>query len=138
MPKKKLFTSKIYELSKNCAAKVNYVGDPDYLHKTQADTSMGQKHLRDFLQVKSMMRLLIPGGEIITECDYEKAAKETLGMIEKKSDVTIYEAAAVWEGLAARMEVVLKRGKEITLVRIRQKAYDPSEKIDQAYNKDSN
>jgi hypothetical protein len=69
-----------------------------------------------------------PGGHFIDNphYDYQGAIERTATLLQQEN-VTIYEAAFLWEGLFIRTDILVKKGNHLDLIEVKAKLFDPGD-----------
>jgi hypothetical protein len=128
MNKPRYLTKSRFKLATECPTKLFYTGK-----KSQyADQSLDDPFLRELakggFQVGELAKLYFPGGHNIDELDYETALAKTNELLEQEN-VTIFEAAILFENLFIRVDVLKKTGNLIEIFEVKAKSYRTSEAL---------
>lgn len=108
-----------------CPTKLDYVGKSDYV-----DT----KKTNDFLkalaeggfQVGELAKLHYPEGIEVTERDQSSQIAQTNALLEQEN-VDIFEGTIQYGDWVARVDVLSKRGNQVSLIEVKSKSFDSQE-----------
>jgi hypothetical protein len=81
---------------------------------------------RGGFQVGELAKCYFPGGEEVTERDYEESLAHTNELL-KRDNVTIFEAAVRYENFFVRVDVLVKNGDKLELIEVKSKLYKEGE-----------
>lgn len=127
-PEKRLRTlsKSRFSRARECPAKLHYVGKKEYFDARSEDDFLAALAEGGF-QVGALAKCLHPGGVDVFEKDPVAAVRETERLM-KAENATLFEAAFLADGLLlVRADVVVKRGRNVKLVEVKAKSYDPGE-----------
>lgn len=126
MNKPRYLTKSRFKLATECPTKLFYTGKKSIY----ADQSLDDPFLRELakggFQVGELAKLYFPGGHNIDELDYETALDKTNDLL-KQENVTIFEAAILFENLFIRVDVLKKTGNLLEIFEVKAKSYRSSE-----------
>lgn len=125
MPRAPYLTKSRFKLATECPRKLYYSGKPEYAN-TAADDEFLQQLAEGGYQVGELAKLMHPGGREITARGHEAQLAETAQALSADS-VTLFEAALRHGRLFARVDILVKRGKDVRVIEVKSKSYDPSD-----------
>jgi len=118
----RFLTKSRFKLALECPTKLFYTKKKEY-----ADQKLDNVFLKALanggFQVGELAKCYFPGGHDIVELDYEISLSKTSELL-KLEEVTIYEAAFLFENLFIRADVVVKKGNKIFLYEVKAKSID--------------
>lgn len=128
MTKPRYLTKSRFKLATECPTKLFYTGK----RSVYADQSLDDPFLRELakggFQVGELAKLYFPGGHNIDELDYETSLSKTNDLLQQEN-VTIFEAAVLFENLFIRIDVLKKTGNLLELFEVKAKSYRSSEEL---------
>lgn len=74
-------------------------------------------------QVGELAKDYYPNGILIDERQHEKAAEQTLALLTNEN-ITLYEAAFLWNNCYVLVDILVKTGNSIELMEVKAKSYD--------------
>ena len=106
-----------------CPNKLYFTGKEDYVNSKEEDPFL-KALANGGYQVEELAKLHYPNGENLNSDirDYEAQAEETKKLLER-NDVTIYEAAFLFDGLFVRTDILVKEGNQIKIIEVKAKSY---------------
>ncbi|MGH8242920.1 MAG: DUF2779 domain-containing protein [Steroidobacteraceae bacterium] len=118
-----------FKLAIECPTKVHYSLDKRY-----ADERLDDEFLEALADgghqvgalAKLMLRAQDPGAIEITSRDQDEQVRETAELLTRHG-VTIFEGTIRFENLLIRADIVVKRGKQVELIEVKAKSWDPHE-----------
>jgi hypothetical protein len=117
-------TKSRFKLATECPAKLYYTGKPD----EYADNKRSNEFLKSLAeggyQVGELAKLMFPGGVEVTVAGHQAQLDKTRDLL-AHDDVVLFEPALSHDRLFARVDVLEKRGKQIRLIEVKSKSYDP-------------
>ena len=111
-------TKSRFQLAMQCKTKLFYVGKPEYVNKSIDDPFLLSLAEGGF-QVGALAKCYFPGGYDIESKDPDEALRMTNELM-RKPDVTLYEAAFLYGNLFIRTDILVKRGKQLELIEVKQ------------------
>ena len=111
-----------FKLGLQCARKLRYEGNPDYVNQDQFDIQ-GSLISEEGMKVGEYAKLLFPSGIEIVSSNPVDALAETNKLL-AKDDVVLFEAAIEYQGSFIRIDVIEKKGSRINLYEVKSKSYD--------------
>lgn len=133
MPKPRYLTKTRFKIGMECPTKLFYTGKKKYPNQKMDDSFLEALADGGF-QVGELAKLYHPGGHDITTLDYEEAEKITNDLLTQEN-VIIYEPAIRFGNLFIRIDVLIKEGKNLSLIEVKAKSFD-SRKFDPFNKKD--
>ena len=124
-------TKSRFKLALECTAKLFYNDNKQYANKAFDDKFL-EELARGGFQVGALAQCYHPGGVLIETKEHQLAFQQTMELL-KEENVTIFEAALMYENCFIRADVLFKEGAEIHLVEVKAKSYAKSE--DSFWNK---
>ncbi len=123
----RVLTKSRFNLGLECPNKLYFTRKKEYANLKNEDTFLMAMAQGGF-QVEELARLHYPGGVLIEENDgdYSNLWNITRGLLEK-SNVTIYEAAFLWQSLFARTDILVKTEDTIDIIEVKSKSYYPND-----------
>jgi hypothetical protein len=126
-------TKSRYKLALECPTKLFYSGKPEqYLDKSIDDPFLIAL-ARGGFQVGALAQCYFPSGVTVTSLEHENALSETATLL-KQENVTIFEAAFLFENLFVRVDILQKVGDQLRVIEVKSKSFDPNEE-DQFFDK---
>lgn len=124
MAKQRYLTKSRFKLASECPAKLFYTGKTDY-----ADQSLGDSFLQALaeggFQVAALAKCYFPGGYEVATQYHDEAVAKTNALLEL-DQVTIYEAAIATEKLSIRVDILVKKGNQLSIYEVKAKSFDPN------------
>lgn len=116
-----------FKLGLECPNKLYYAGKKEYANKKQEDPFLLALAEGGF-QIEEYARMHFPGGFLIegNDWEYENLWEITQKLLQQEK-VIIYEAAFLYEGLFVRTDILVKEGKQIKLIEVKSKSFDPTD-----------
>ena len=121
-PTPRFLTKSRFKLALECPTKLFYTKKIEYPDQ-KLDNAFLKALSNGGFQVGELAKYYFPGGNEIEELDYEIALFKTNELL-KLDDVTIYEAAFVYQNLFIRADVVVKKKDSIFLYEVKAKSID--------------
>lgn len=123
----KPLTKSRFKTALECPNKLFYTSKKEYANNKSEDTFL-QALASGGFQVEALARLHYPNGIFINteNYEYDKAVQLTQEAL-KLENVVIYEAAFQFEGLFIRTDLLVKSGKQIKLIEVKAKSFDPTD-----------
>lgn len=119
-------TKSRFVLATECATKLYYVGKEDYSNLKTEDSFL-EGLAENGYQVAELARCYHPGGILIDAASNIEAIAKTNELL-RHENVTIFEAAFLYENLFLRADIIIKNGNSIKLIEVKSKSYDSHEK----------
>ena len=134
--KPRYLTKSRFKLAIDCPTKLFYTGKAVYENQTDTDSFLEGLAQGGF-QVEELARMYYPHGIAILEDDwnYDLLAHKTRALLDQKN-VTIFEAAFLFNGLFIRVDILDKKENKIHLIEVKAKSID-SGKHDSFLSKDA-
>jgi len=123
---KKLSKSK-FRIGLECPNKLYFLSKGSKYYNKKVEDSFLESLAQGGFQVEELARLHYPEGVFIEAHpgDYEASINETLPYIKNRDSIVIYEAAFEYNGYYVRSDVIVKKGKEIKLIEVKAKSFNP-------------
>lgn len=118
-------TKSRFKLAVECPTKLYYTGKPEFLDTAQDDSFLAAL-AEGGHQVGALACLMIPGGTLVDDPTHAEQLARTQALLQQDA-VVIYEAALAAGDLFIRVDILRKRGREIELIEVKAKSYDPAE-----------
>jgi hypothetical protein len=117
-----------FKLALECPSKVSYSLDGRYANQKRDDEFLeGLAQSGD--QVGALAKLMFqaqdPDAVEITASDQDGQFRETAALL-KRINVTIFEATILHDNLLVRVDVLAKRGRQVDLIEVKAKSWDPN------------
>tara|TARA_R110002051_G_scaffold218896_1_gene282743 strand:- start:2243 stop:4240 length:1998 start_codon:yes stop_codon:yes gene_type:complete len=124
MTKPRYLTKSRFKLALDCPTKLYYTRNPFYEDSSETDSFL-QGLAQGGFQVEELARMYFPEGVAILgeDWNYDKLAQRTAELLEKEN-VTIFEAAFLFDGLFIRVDILEKKGRNIRLIEVKAKSID--------------
>ena len=124
MEKPRYLTKSRFKLALDCPTKLYYSRNPLYENSSETDSFL-QGLAQGGFQVEELARMYFPEGIAILgeDWNYDKLAQRTSELLEKEN-VTIFEAAFLFDGLFIRVDILDKKGNNIRLIEVKAKSID--------------
>ena len=116
-------TKSRFKLGLECPTKLYYTGKAEYANQSLTDSFLEALASGGY-QVGELAKHYFPGGHDIKTMDHETALAETQAFLQQEQ-VVIYEAAVKYQNLFARVDILVKDGKQIRFYEVKAKSYDP-------------
>jgi len=117
-------TKSRYKLAKECPHKLFYASKKDY-YNSKLDDEFLLALAEGGFQVGELAKHYYPNGINIETLNFEEALKQTNELLQQEN-VTIYEAAFLYENLFIRADILIKKGKHLQLIEVKAKSIDPN------------
>ena len=127
MAKLRYLTKSRFKLATECPAKLFYTDKRGRYPDTKMDDSFLAALAEGGYQVGELAKLYFPGGTEVKATDHEAALAQT-GKLLAQEDVVIYEAAVRHGSLFVRVDVLVKSGRQLKLVEVKAKSFDPGKR----------
>ena len=118
----KLFTKTQFKLGMDCPTKLYYSEKDEYVDISSTDPFL-EALANGGYQVGELAKCEYPQGVEVETHDIYKAYKQTQELLTRDT-VEVFEAALVHGSLAARVDILMKRERVITLLEVKSKSYD--------------
>lgn len=116
-----------FKIGLECPNKLYFSYHEDLYPSLKTEDTFLQSLAQGGFQVEELARLQYPGGVIIdTPHDQYESAVQMTNQLLQRENVTIYEAAFMWDNLFVRTDVLVKNGNFIKLIEVKAKSHDPS------------
>jgi len=115
-------TKSRFKLALDCPTKLYYTGKSIYENQKDDDSFM-EALAEGGYQVGELAKCYYPNGHDIKDSGYEAPLKQTSELL-KQENVTIYEAAILFENLFIRVDILEKVGNQINLIEVKAKSFD--------------
>jgi hypothetical protein len=126
MTKPRYLTKSRFKLATECPTKLFYTGKRDIYSDQSLDDPFLRELAKGGFQVGELAKQYFPEGHDIEELDYETALQKTNNLLVQEN-VTIFEAAILFENLFIRVDILRKTGNVIELFEVKAKSYRGSE-----------
>ena len=123
---KKLSKSK-FRNGLECPNKLYFLSKGNTFYNKKLEDPFLESLAQGGFQVEELARLHYPEGKFIeaNPRDYKASIDETSPYLIDRDFIAIYEAAFEYEGYYVRSDIVVKKGKEIKLIEVKAKSFDP-------------
>ncbi len=125
MSQPRYLTKSRFKLAVECPTKLFYTNKKEYANR-KADDPFLMALANGGFQVGELAKCYFPGGEEVTERDYDVSLRHTNELLER-DNVTIFEAAVQYENLFIRVDVLVKNGDHLELIEVKSKSYKEGE-----------
>lgn len=124
MTQPRYLTKSRFKLALDCPTKLYYTRNPAYEDSSETDSFL-QGLAQGGFQVEELARMYFPEGVAILgeDWNYEKLAQRTSELLEEEN-VTIFEAAFLFDGLFVRVDILEKKRNYIRLIEVKAKSID--------------
>lgn len=119
--KPRYLTKSRFTLAGDCQTKLFYTAKNSEYFDTSFEDEFLKALAEGGIQVGELAKALHPGGHDIQELDYESSVQKTAELLQRE-DVTIHEAAFLFENLFIRADVLVKKGNSIDLIEVKAKS----------------
>jgi hypothetical protein len=133
MQRPKYLTKSRFKLATDCPTKLFYTNKEEYVNSRKEDEFLAAL-AEGGLQVGEYAKLVWPGGVSIDELSSDAAVIETNKYL-KEENIIIYEPAFLYNDLLVRVDVLIKKGKNIKLIEVKAKSF---RSVDEWFNKKGN
>ncbi len=125
---KKLSKSK-FRNGLECPNKLYFLSKGGLYYNKKIEDPFLESLAKGGFQVEELARLHYPEGVFIEAHpgDYEASINETIPYFKDRDSVALYEAAFEFNGCYVRSDVVVKRGKDIKLIEVKAKSFNPND-----------
>lgn len=122
--KPRYLTKSRFKLALDCPTKLYYTRNPIYENTSETDSFL-QGLAQGGFQVEELARLYYPKGIAILgeDWNYKKLVERTAKLL-LQDNVTIFEAAFLYDGLFIRVDILQKKGNTIQLIEVKAKSID--------------
>lgn len=126
------FTKSLHKKALECPTKLYYHSKPDEYDNKSLDDAFLRALAKGGFQVGELAKVYFPGGIEVTSLRSQDAVAETQELL-KRENVTIYEPAFQWDEFLVRVDILVKKGRDVRIYEVKSKSYHPEE--DSFYNK---
>jgi len=119
---RRYLTKSRFTLAHTCNTKLFYTNKPEYANSNQDDGFLASL-AEGGKVVGELAKLYFPGGYTVTHQNDEQALLETNQLL-LQDHAIIFEAAVAVENLFCRIDVLVKRGREVKLIEVKSKSID--------------
>jgi hypothetical protein len=119
----RLLTKSRFKEALDCPTKLFYTHKKGQYTNAQIEDTFLESLAQGGFQVEELARMYYPSGHAIlgNDHDYEHLAAETAELL-KKENVTIFEAAFLYDGLFIRVDILNKKGNQIQVIEVKAKS----------------
>jgi hypothetical protein len=115
-----------FALALDCPRKIVYAVNPAYVDAGE------ENDILDALadgghQVGALARLMYPQGVEITARGIPEQLEQTASLLQRES-VTLFEPTILIDNLLVRIDILVKQGRDVQLIEVKSKGYDPKRK----------
>lgn len=118
-------TKSRFKIALECPTQLYYNDNDQYANQSIEDNFLKELAKGGF-QVGALARCYYPEGILIDTRNHEQAFSETLALLQQKN-VTIFEAAFLYQNCFIRADILVKKGNKIELIEVKSKSISPSE-----------
>jgi hypothetical protein len=126
-------TKSRFKLALECPRKLVYATDKNYAN-AKSDDEFLEALADGGHQVGELAKLMYPGGTEIEAPSIEEQVRQTKQFLEQEN-VTLYEPTFQHGNLVVRVDVLVKRGRDIDLIEVKSKGFDAAAETFQAKTK---
>ena len=126
MAQQKFLTKSRFKIGWECPRKLFYLDREEYPSTKNNDPFLKALAEGGF-QVGALAKAYYPTGIEIREKNTQKAATQTMGILNSSNSCVIFEAAIAVPPFAARLDVLEKQGKVLKLIEVKAKSWEPGE-----------
>ena len=121
--KPRYLTKTRFKEALDCPTKLFYTKKEDTYANTKKEDAFLESLAQGGFQVEELARMSYPNGIAILgdDKDYEKVVERTLELLQEEN-VTIFEAAFLYNGLFIRVDILNKKGNKIQLIEVKAKS----------------
>ncbi len=116
-------TKSRFKAAYKCPAKLLYLDRPKEYANTNDDNEFLIALAKGGFQVGALAKLYYPGGIDLEELGAEDAITRTRELL-RQENVTIFEAALQVDRYLVRVDVLVKKGKQVSLIEVKSKSID--------------
>lgn len=120
----RLLTKSRFKLALECPRKLHYAGKPQEYFDSSSQDPFLEKLAEGGYQVGELAKLMFPGGIDLSLLDQQEQLRLTRELLLRDA-VVIFEAAIQAEGLFARVDILCKQGRNVEIIEVKAKAFDP-------------
>ena len=124
--KPRYLTKSRFQTALECPTKLFYVRKSDEYPSTKEDNDFLMALAEGGFQVGALAKCYHPDGIDITAGYYDEPLRQTNDLL-KQENVTIFEAAVLYENLFIRVDVLEKQGNTLNLIEVKAKSINPHE-----------
>jgi hypothetical protein len=125
-------TKSLFKIAEECPAKLYYAMHDEQYNNAQIDDPFMAALADGGFQVGELAKLYFPGGVMIDTLGKEEACRRTSELLARDNAV-IFEAAIMHENFFIRVDILVKKGKNLELIEVKSKSYDPGKWRDQPF-----
>ncbi|PLX70348.1 MAG: DUF2779 domain-containing protein [Denitrovibrio sp.] len=126
MSKPRYLTKSRFKIGHSCPSKLFYTKKEKEYKNTSADDPFLASLAEGGFQVGELAKCYHPGGHDITTLVEKEALEQTNSLLEQE-DVIIYEPAIKYINLFIRVDVLVKKGRNVELIEVKAKSFDTTE-----------
>ena len=116
-------TKAIFKLATECPTKLFYTGKDQIYKNTKDEESILAMLAEGGFQVGELAKQYFPDGIEVETSVNSEALEETSKLLEKEN-VVIFEAAARYQDLFVRIDILIKEGNSFRLIEVKAKSYN--------------
>lgn len=117
-------TKSRFKLAVECPAKLFYAGKDKVYRNLKKEDSFMEALAQGGFQVGAVAAMLFPEGIQIKGLDNTEALTRTQELLSQSKDITLFEATFAFEGLLAKVDILVKKESRIELIEVKAKSYD--------------
>lgn len=123
-----LLSKSRFKIGADCPNKLYYTLHKEDFPSIKEEDTFLQALAQGGFQVEELARMHYPGGHLIDNphYDYQGAVDKTAALL-LQENVTIFEAAFLWEGLFIRTDILVKKGNHLDLIEVKAKLFDSTD-----------
>jgi hypothetical protein len=120
----RFLTKSRFKLAVECPTKLFFVGKDKVFRNLKKENSFMDALAQGGFQVGAAAAMLFPDGIHIKESDNSQSLTRTQELLSKNKDITLFEATFAFEGLLAKIDILVKKGDRLELIEVKAKSYD--------------
>jgi hypothetical protein len=122
----KYLTKSRFKTALECPTKLYYLDNKETYSNSKIDDPFLMALAKGGFQVGELAKCYYPEGYDIEALGYDDSLNQTDSLIDKNTDVTIFEAAIKFKNLFIRVDIFEKIGNTINLIEVKSKSCNPS------------
>ncbi|MGH8490617.1 MAG: DUF2779 domain-containing protein [Gammaproteobacteria bacterium] len=117
-----MLTKSRFKIAQECPRKLVYAADSRYVNAKSEDELL-EALAEGGHQVGELAKLMHPGGVEISAASIEEQVRETDRLLQQE-EITLFEPTFRHENLVARVDVLVKRRREVQLIEVKAKGFN--------------
>ena len=118
----KLLTKTRFKIGMECTTKLRYLDNDKYGNANKEDDFLNALS-KSGDQVGELAKYYFSEGQDLTNFSDKQAIIKTNDLLLNNQNIIIYEAAIIYKGLFARIDILIKKNKNVEIVEVKSKSF---------------